>query len=147
MNGLGTRPIRLLLVDGQPAVRRELRMRLALEPDLKAVDETGSATGAISLAGILRPDVVLMDVEMQDTDGIATPETLHAVAPGSAVVILTLRDDAATRARALVAGAAAFVAKHQVEETLLTAIRRVAIAQGKQRRHGRMIGRLEGSGA
>ena len=122
-------------------------MRLALEPDLEVVGEAGGAAAAISLASTLGPDVVLMDVEMPDADGIAATETMHALAPGSAVVIFTLLDDAATRARARAAGAAAFVAKHQTEETLLAAIRRAAMAHGEQGRHGDTIERHEGSGA
>ena len=110
-------------------------MRLALEEDLEVVGEAGDATEAISLARALRPDVILMDVELPGVSGIAATERLRAAAPHGAVVIFTLRDDAATRERIRVAGAAAFVAKHQTEKTLLVAIRRVA--HGKQRRHDR----------
>ena len=56
--GDGTKPIRLLLVDDQPAVRRGLRMRFALEPDLEVVGEAGGVAEAISLARALHPDVV-----------------------------------------------------------------------------------------
>ena len=68
--GAGTKPIRLLLVDNQPAVRRGLRVRFALEPDLEVIGEAGDATEAISLAQTLGPDVVLMDVDMSGIDGI-----------------------------------------------------------------------------
>ena len=133
--GADAKPIRLLLVDDQPAVRRGLRMRFALEPDLEVVGEAGDAAEAISLARVLRPAVVLMDVEMPGTDGIAAIATLRQVAPHSTVVIFTLYDDAAMRARAREAGAAAFVAKHQTEETLLAAIRQAAVEQ-EEKEHG-----------
>jgi DNA-binding NarL/FixJ family response regulator len=123
---LGKKTIRVLLVDDQPAVRQGLRIRLVLEPDVEVVGEAGDGAGAISLAQSLRPDVILMDVRMPGMDGISTVRTLRAVAPESAVVILSLYDDARTRARAEEAGAAAFVAKQKVEETLLAAIRRAA---------------------
>jgi DNA-binding NarL/FixJ family response regulator len=133
LNASGTRPIRLLLVDDQPAaVRRDLKMRFEGEPDLEVAGETGNVTEVISLARTLRHDVVLMDVEMSDTDGVATTEALHAAAPEIVVVISTFRDDVATQERARAAGAAAFVANHQTEETLLAEIRRVANG-----RHGR----------
>jgi len=67
-----------------------------------------------------------MDVRMPGIDGISTARTLRTVAPESAVVILSLYDDARTRARAEEAGVAAFVAKHEVEEKLMAAIRRAA---------------------
>jgi len=124
--GAGMKPIRLLLVDDQPAVRRGLRMRFALELDLEVVGEAGDATEAISLAQTLRPDVVLMDVDMSGIDGILTIAMLRQVAPHSTVVIFTLRDDAATQEQARAAGAEAFVAKHRTEELLLAAIRGVA---------------------
>jgi DNA-binding NarL/FixJ family response regulator len=134
LNGCGTRSVRLLLVDDRPTVRRGLRIWLALESELEVVGEAGSGSEAISLARALRPDVVLMDVMMPGMDGISATAALRSVAPRSAVVILTLRDDAATRARALEVGAAAFVAKHRMEETLLAEIRRAAMAhEGKER--------------
>jgi DNA-binding NarL/FixJ family response regulator len=131
----GTKRIRLLLVDDQPAVRRGLRMRFALESDLEVVGEAGDATEAILLARALRPAVVLMDVEMPGVDGIAAIAALRQAAPHSTVVIFTLYDHAAVRARAREAGAAAFVAKHQTEETLLAAIRRATVEQEREE-HG-----------
>jgi DNA-binding NarL/FixJ family response regulator len=124
--GAGTGQIRLLLVDAQQAVRRGLKMRLALEEDLEVVGDTGDATEAIPLARALRPHVILMDVELPGASGIETTQRLQAAAPRSAVVIFTLRDDAATQEQARAAGATAFVAKHRTEETLLAAIRSVA---------------------
>ena len=135
MTGPGTKPIRLLLVDDQRAVRRGLRMRFDLEPDLEVVGEAGDATESVSLAQPLRLDVVLMDVDMSGMNGISAIATLRQVAPHITVVIFTLYDDAAMRARAREAGAAAFVAKHQTEETLLAAIRRAA-AEHEEEEHG-----------
>ena len=123
--------IRVLLVDDRPAVRQGLRIRLVLEPDVEVVGEAGDGAEAISLAQSLRPDVILMDVRMPGVDGISTARTLRAVAPEGAVVILSFYDDARTRARAEEAGVAAFVAKHKVEETLLAAIRRAVVAEGR----------------
>ena len=133
--GAGNRSIRLLLVDDQPAVQRGLKMRFALEPDLEVAGEAGGVAEAISLARAVHPDVVLMDVEMPGTDGISAIAALRQVAPHSAVVIFTLYDDAAMRTRARELGAAAFVAKHQTEETLLAAIRRAAVEHEKEE-HG-----------
>ncbi len=110
-------------------------MRFALEPDLEVVGEACDAAEAILLARALRPDVILMDVELPGVSVVAAIETLRTATPHSAVVIFTLRDDAATRTRAWAAGAAAFVAKHQTEETLLAEIRRAAVEHEKEE-HG-----------
>lgn len=147
MSGAGTRPVQLLLVDDRPSVRRALRIWLSLKPNLEVVGEAGGGAEAVSLAQALRPDMVLMDVEMPGMDGISATTALRSVAPQSAVVILTLYDDDATRARAQEAGAAAFVAKHEMEETLLAEIRRVAMAREKHTRDDRPVERPEGSDA
>jgi DNA-binding NarL/FixJ family response regulator len=118
--------ILVLLVDDQPATRRGLRLRLAIESDITVVGEVGDGQSAVDLAGTLTPDVVVMDVTMPGMDGIAATRALRAAVPSSAVVILTLHDDAATRHRASLAGAAAFVAKHQPPSELLAAIRAAA---------------------
>jgi DNA-binding NarL/FixJ family response regulator len=115
----------VLLVDDQPAAREGLRIWLTTEPDVTVVGESGTGEEAIRMGRTLSPDVVLMDVEMPDMDGIAATAALRASAPHVAVVILSLYDDARTRARAREAGAAAFVAKHQAKTTLLATIRRV----------------------
>ena len=118
--------IRLLLVDNQSVVRRGLRMRLLLEPDIQIVGEAGTGREALSLAQALSPDVVLMDVEMPDMDGISTTTTLRATVSQSAVVMLSIHDDPPTQARARAAGAVAFVEKRGRTEDLLAAIRQAA---------------------
>ncbi len=67
-----------------------------------------------------------MDIEMPGIDGIAAISAMLATTPQSAVVMLSMHDDAATRARARTAGAAAFVEKRGTSEALLAAIRQAA---------------------
>lgn len=122
--------IRLLLVDDQKNVRRGLRMRLELEPDIEVVGEADNGELALDQVESLRPDVVLMDVEMPSMDGITATESLKAVKASCSVVMLSLYDDAVTRDRARKAGAKAFVAKHQMEQSLMATIRRVVGAAG-----------------
>ena len=128
---MGEATISIVLVDDQATVRRGLRMRLTMEADVEVVGEAGSGEAALRLVRSLSPDVVLMDVEMPGMDGIDATAALRAAAPQVAVVILSLYDDAGTRARAREAGAAAFVAKHQAKTTLLTTIRRVVSREFK----------------
>src|SRR5215472_6567097 len=82
--------IRVLLVDDQPAVRRGLRFRFQLEPDIQVVGEAGSGPEALQLVQALSPTVVLMDVEMPEMDGISTTAALHALGGGSPVVMLSI---------------------------------------------------------
>ena len=115
--------IKLLLVDDQSIVRQGLRMQLALEPDLKVVGEAENGEQVLALAAQLRPDVILMDVELPLMDGITATARLRSADPKCAVVILSLYDDAKTRAAAQAAGAIAFVGKQESSEMLLAAIR------------------------
>lgn len=124
MEGVGT--IRLLLVDDQPAVLRGLRMWLGLEPDLVIVGVADNGADVRGLVDALRPDVVVMDLRMPGLDGVAATAAVHALRPALPVVVLSLHDDVETRTRARLAGAAAFVAKHEAEPTLARAIREVA---------------------
>ena len=118
--------IRLVLVDDQPGIRQGLRMLLTLEPDMTVVGEASTGREALTLVQQLVPDVVLMDVEMPVMDGIEATATIYAGTPQSAVVMLSIHDDGATRARAHAAGAAAFVNKNGAIEVLVATIRRAA---------------------
>lgn len=118
--------IRLLLVDDEPAIRRGLRMRLALEPDVEIIGEAGDGMAALDSARILAPEVVVMDVEMPRLNGIDATRALRAQFPETAVVVLSMHDDIDTQTRALEAGASAFVAKHSIDRALLEAIRGAA---------------------
>jgi len=123
--------IRVLLVDDQSVVRRALRGRFHLEPDLEVVGEASTGSEALALAQTLSPDVVLMDIEMPEMDGITATAALRRVVPQSSVVILSIHDDAQARARTQAAGAVALVEKRGATETLLAAIRQAAGLAGK----------------
>jgi DNA-binding NarL/FixJ family response regulator len=100
-------------------------MRLDIEPDVAIVGETGKAVEALYLAQALDPDVIVVDIEMRGAEGATLVERLRAVAPEAAVVVLTLRGDKATRARAEEAGAHAFLEKHGGATVLLQTIRQL----------------------
>ena len=123
--------IRLLLVDDQPVVRRGLRVRFHLEPDMQVVGEASSGREALTLAQTLAPDVVLMDLEMPGMDGIEATAALRTIVPQSVVVILSIHTERQTRIQAQAAGAVAFVEKRGTTDTLLAAIRQAAGQTGE----------------
>jgi DNA-binding NarL/FixJ family response regulator len=118
--------IRVLVVDGQAEVRWGLRMRLAIEPDITIVGETGDVDEALALAQALDPDVIVVDIGRRGAEGVDIVKRLRAAAPAAAVVVLTLHGDEDTRARAHKAGAQAFLEKCGGAADLLQAIRRFA---------------------
>jgi two-component system NarL family response regulator len=117
--------IRLLLVDDRPSTLRGLRMWLAEQPELQVVGEAREGADLAELVGELSPDVVLMDLELARRCCMAATRAVHSARPELPVVLLGLRDDPETRARARNAGAAALVAKHELEPLVRT-IRSVA---------------------
>jgi len=124
--------IRVLLVDDQAVVRHALRGRFHLEPDLEVVGEASTGSEALALAQTLTPDVVLMDLQMPEMDGIQATAALRRLVPQIVVVILSISVDEQTRTRAQVAGAVAFVEKRGATDALLSAIR-LAAGQAEKR--------------
>jgi len=117
--------IRLLLVNESPAVRQGLRMRFALEHDLIVVGEVKDLCHALPLAMDMRPDVILVDLDLSGVDGIDLA-TFRRHAGNTAIVLLTLGDDPDAHRRAEAAGADAIVDKQQNTDILLRAIRDAA---------------------
>lgn len=113
-------PIRILIVEDDPKVRRALRMRFQLEPTIDIVGEAGDGPTAIDLSVALRPDVVLLDLNLPGMDGVSVCHALRAQA--AAVVVLSMYDSATVRARCLAAGASTFVSKQDRMSVLLSAI-------------------------
>jgi DNA-binding NarL/FixJ family response regulator len=117
--------ITLLLVNDEPLVRQGLHMWLDRAPDVTVVGEASSSAEAVPLAQALQPDVVLIDVSTSPMDGFLATTALRASVSRSAVVLLSLHDEAPIRTRAYAAGAAAFVGQQEGAQALLAAIRRV----------------------
>ncbi len=102
-----------------------------MEPDIVVIGEANSGEQAIELVYELAPDIVLMDVEMPGMDGITATAALRTTTIQSSVIMMSIHDDAQTRARAQAAGAAAFVEKSGTLEELLATVRHIVEITGK----------------
>ena len=118
--------IRVLLVDDQSLLRMGFRLILEAEPDMQVVGEAGDGATGVSMASSLHPDVVLMDVRMPGTDGIAATRSITVADPAIKVLILTTFDLDEYVFAGLKAGASGFLLKDAPPAELLTAIRTVA---------------------
>jgi DNA-binding NarL/FixJ family response regulator len=118
--------IRILIVDDLEHVRQGLRSVLDLMDDLHVVGEASTGLEAVQLVEQLGPDVVLMDQEMPELDGLEATRRIKSRHPGTGVVMLTIYDDSRNRERAARAGADAFFNKGTPLAQVLTAIHRFA---------------------
>jgi DNA-binding NarL/FixJ family response regulator len=118
-------PVRVVLADDQALVRAGFRMILSVEDDIEVVGEAADGAEAVAVVRRLRPDLVLMDVQMPGTDGVQA--TAQVVAEGDTkVVVLTTFDRDDYLFDALRAGASGFLLKNTAPEDLVDAIRAVA---------------------
>ncbi len=119
-------PIRVALVDDQELVRTGFSLILSVEDDIEIVGEATNGREALDLIARTRPDVVLMDVQMPELDGIAAAREALTAHPETRVVILTTfeRDDYLFAA--LEAGVAGFLLKSCTADELTAAVRSVA---------------------
>ena len=120
--------IRVAVVDDEALVRRGLTVLLTMEADIEVVGEAQDGAGAIDLVRRTHPDVVLMDIRMPGTDGLAATRTLTAdpATAATKVLILTTFDLDEHVFAALRAGASGFLPKDTAPKELLRAIRVVA---------------------
>jgi pilus assembly protein CpaE len=117
--------IRVLIVDDIPETRDHLTKLLGFESDIEVVGSAASGTESLSLAGELMPDVVLMDINMPDMDGIAATEKLSSQVPTAAVVMMSVQGEADYLRRSMLAGAREFLVKPFSSDELTASIRQV----------------------
>lgn len=116
---------RVVLVDDQELLRLGFRMVLDAQPDLEVVGEARDGAEALELVARLRPDVVLMDVQMPRMDGVEATRQIVASGSPSRVIVLTTFDLDEYAYAALRAGASGFLLKDAESADLLSAIRAV----------------------
>ena len=117
--------IRVVIVDDIPETRDHLAKLLGFEPDIDVVGSAGSGLDALDIAGQLHPDVLLLDINMPDMDGIATAELMASRAPTTAIVMMSVQGEPDYLRRAMLAGAREFLVKPFSSDELAASIRQV----------------------
>jgi pilus assembly protein CpaE len=143
--------IKVLIVDDIPETRDHLSKLLGFESDVEVVGAAAGGPEAIEMANALRPDVVLMDINMPGMDGITATEKLAADVPTAAVIMMSVQGEADYLRRSMLAGAREFLVKPFSSDELTASIRQVwAREKEKQSRYAPVVAatetRREGSG-
>lgn len=120
--------IRLVLVDDHVLIRQGLTHAFERDPEVELVGEAGTALEAANLVAALRPDVVLIDVNLPDGSGLDLAASLRDHHPETGLVILTMHGEDDNLFRALDLGASAFVLKSSPVEEVLAAVHHAAVA-------------------
>lgn len=116
--------IRVLIVDDIAETRENIRKLLQFESDVEVAGVARSGREGIQLAQELNPDVVLMDINMPDVDGITATEEIRKKSPHIQIVILSVQGDQNYMRRAMLAGARDFLTKPPMGDELISAVRR-----------------------
>jgi DNA-binding NarL/FixJ family response regulator len=122
-------PIRVLIADDHPVVRRGMSALLASLDGVRVVAEAATGEEAIREAQLSRPDVIVMDIQMPAMDGVEATRRLTALLPDVAVLVVTMFEDDETVVSAMRAGARGYLLKGAHQEEILTTIRAVAAGQ------------------
>jgi pilus assembly protein CpaE len=117
--------IKVLIVDDIPETRDHLSKLLGFESDVEVVGAAAGGPEAIEMATALRPDVVLMDINMPGMDGITATEKLAAEVPNAAVIMMSVQGEADYLRRSMLAGAREFLVKPFSSDELTASIRQV----------------------
>lgn len=131
--------IRVLIVDDIPDTRENIRKILQFERDFEMVGAARTGQEGIELAREIRPDVILMDINMPDMDGITATETIRNEMPFAQIIILSVQGDPNYMRRAMLAGARDFLTKPPSVDEMIAAIRRAGHLAQEERSKSKPI--------
>lgn len=138
-NGAGRDKIRVCLVDDHALIRQALKDKFAREPDIEVVGEAATARSAIAMVESAQPDVAVLDVQLPDGDGVTICREIRSAVPETACLMLTGYSGDEALVGAIVAGAAGYVSKQNIADTLVTAVRDVAAGRSALDPHAARI--------
>lgn len=139
----GRERIHVVVVDDIPQTRETVIRTLRFQEDIEVVGTASNGLQAIQLVREVLPDVVVMDVNMPDMDGITATEVIKREVPHAQIIILTVQDDVDYIRRAMLAGARDFLAKPPVIEELVAAVERAADIARQERERAPASGVLK----
>jgi len=125
MASVASDKISVLVVDDIPEMRENIRKLLAFENDIEVVAVAGNGKDAIECARQYKPNVILMDINMPDMDGITAAELIVQAVPSAQVIMVSVQSEADYLRRAMLVGARDFVTKPFSADELISTIRRV----------------------
>ncbi len=132
--------IRVLVVDDIAETRENVRKLLQFEADIEVVGTARSGKEAVQLAEELKPDVILMDINMPDMDGITATGLIRQRNPVAQIVFLSVQGDPNYMRRAMQAGAHDFLTKPPMADELISAVRRAGqMAQSERSRTAQVV--------
>lgn len=117
--------ITILLVDDIPETRENIKKLLAFEQDFKVVDSAGTGREGVELAKKHKPNIIIMDINMPDMDGIQATSLITEAVPTTAVIMMSVQNDSDYLRKAMLAGARNFLTKPINTEELYNTIRTV----------------------
>jgi len=123
--GIGMEKIRVMLAEDHVVVREGTRELIQHEEDMEVVGEAGDGEEAVALAPRVKPNVIIMDVNMPKLNGIEATKQIKAIMPSVAVLVLTAYDNDQYVSALLEAGAAGYLLKNIKGRELIDAVRAV----------------------
>jgi pilus assembly protein CpaE len=135
--------IRVVIVDDIAETRENIRKLLQFEPDVEVVGVARTGREAIDISKDVKPDVLLMDINMPDMDGIAATEIIRKTVPFTQIVILSIQNDPNYMRRAMLAGARDFLTKPPTIDELNSAIRRAGVMARDEREKSPQAGGVQ----
>ena len=124
---------RVLIVDDVSETRENIRKILQFESDIEVIGVAGTGAQAVQLSTELNPEVILMDINMPDMDGISATERIKTESPTIQIVILSVQSDANYMRQAMLAGVRDYLAKPPDMDELIGAIRRAGTKAREER--------------
>jgi DNA-binding NarL/FixJ family response regulator len=122
-------PLRVLLADDHPLLRKAIRSVLESQTDFQVIAEASDGLEAVKLASELVPDVVIMDISMPKLNGIEATKKIKAENPKIAVLVLTVHDDIEHVVGILEAGAAGYLTKNAFDKEIVQAIKAIGTGE------------------